>query len=123
MYDAETREAAQVADAVHERLLRFLHPLLTPLDDRIDHRLVRTFVGTVEAIICYRNRPHGLLLSELGPYLLEPEHAPAGTKRLSNLLRCAKWSSQLIAQVPGAAGDQPSGGAGAARRGGTPVVG
>jgi hypothetical protein len=98
MHDAVDLDAAQVAAALHERLLRFLAPLLGPLDRRIDRRLVRTLVGTVEAIVCFRNRPHGLLLSELGAYLLDPAHAPAGTKRLSNLLRCAKWSSQLIEQ-------------------------
>jgi len=96
MYDADALHAAQVADAVHERLVNFLTPLLGPLDTRLDRRLVRTFVGTVEAIVRFRNRPHGLLLSELGAYLLDPAHAPAGTKRLSNLLRSAKWSSQLI---------------------------
>jgi len=98
MYDAGASEAAQVADALHERLVSFLVPLLGPLDRQIDRRVVRTFVGVVEAIVCFRNRPHGLLLSEVGAYLLDPEHAPAGTKRLSKLLRCAKWSSQLIEQ-------------------------
>jgi hypothetical protein len=44
----------------------------------------------------FRNRAHGLLLSELGGYLLSPSHAPAGTKRLSNLLRCDKWASDLV---------------------------
>ena len=37
-----------------------------------------------------------MLLSELGGYLVDPEHAPAGTKRLSNRLRCRKWSHQVI---------------------------
>jgi hypothetical protein len=57
---------------------------------------VRTLWQTVEAMIRFRNRAHGLLLSELGGYLLSPEHAPAGTKRLSNLLRCNKWTSDAI---------------------------
>jgi hypothetical protein len=42
-------------------------------------------------------RAHGLLLSELGAYLLTPEQAPAGTKRLSNLLRSPRWTAHLIA--------------------------
>ena len=75
----------------------FLFPLSTLLDARLDRRLVRTFVATVAAIIRWRNRPHGLLLSELGGYLSSPAHAPAGTKRLSNLLRSPKWSASLIA--------------------------
>jgi hypothetical protein len=40
----------------------------------------------------------GLLLSELGAYLLSPAQAPAGTKRLSNLLRSSHWSAQDVAQ-------------------------
>src|SRR5262249_6398037 len=50
----------------------------------------------LEVLLCFRNRAHGLLLSELGGYLLAPAQAPAGTKRLSNLLRCTKWASDLI---------------------------
>jgi hypothetical protein len=79
MHDAVDLDAAQVAAALHERLLRFLAPLLGPLDRRIDRRLVRTLVGTVEAIVCFRNRPHGLLLSELGAYLLDPARWPRPT--------------------------------------------
>jgi hypothetical protein len=39
-----------------------------------------------------------LLLSELGAYLLTPEQAPAGTKRLSNLLRSERWTASLLAE-------------------------
>jgi hypothetical protein len=85
-----------LSEEVRERLYQFLLPLLTLLDRLIDVRLVRTFWQAVEAMICFRNRAHGLLLSELGGYLLSPAHAPAGTKRLSNLLRCDKWTSALI---------------------------
>ncbi len=38
----------------------------------------------------------GLLLSELGAHILSPAQAPAGTKRLSNLLRSPKWSHALL---------------------------
>jgi hypothetical protein len=89
--------APQVAALLHRRLVAFLAPLSTLLDAQIDRRRVCTFVATVTAIIRWRNRAHGLLLSELGGYLLAPEHAPAGTKRLSNLLRSPKWSARLIA--------------------------
>jgi len=98
MDDAVELEAAQVAEGRREDLAGFLRPLLVQLDAQIDRRLVRTFARTVDAILCFRNRPHGLLLSELGAYLLDPEHALAGTKRLSNLLRCSKWSSHLMEQ-------------------------
>jgi hypothetical protein len=66
------------------------------LDEGIDKRLVRTFLKTLQVIIQFRHRHNGLLLSELGGYILSPEHAPAGTKRLSNLLRCPKWAYTLI---------------------------
>src|SRR5690348_6675856 len=34
----------------------------------------------------------------MGGYLLSPAQAPAGTKRLSNLLRSPKWQAPLIAR-------------------------
>jgi hypothetical protein len=40
--------------------------------------------GLVMAIIMHRHRNHGLLLSELGGYLLGPERCCAGTKRISS---------------------------------------
>ena len=62
----------------------------------LDKRLVRTFVHTLEAIIKFRHGNNGLLLSELGSYILNPSQAPAGTKRLSNLLRSKRWGHALI---------------------------
>lgn len=95
MYDAATIEPRQAAQEMRKDLVAFLQPLLEALDAQIDRRLVQTFVRTIDAIIRFRNRPHGLLLSELGGYLLDPTHAAAGTKRLSNLLRSPKWSARL----------------------------
>jgi hypothetical protein len=80
------------------QLQQFVSPLLIGLDTLIDKRLVRTFLATLQVIIQFRNRSHGLLLSELGAYLMSADQAPAGTKRLSNLLRCAKWQYSLIEQ-------------------------
>jgi hypothetical protein len=99
-------------------LCTFRAPLLQTLNRTLDVRLVRTFVHTIEAIITWRHRQHGLLLSELGGYLADPAHAPAGTKRLSNLLRSPNWQAQdsadwlwqrAVAQVQSlqAAGDDP----------------
>jgi len=62
----------------------------------LDRRLVRTLVQTVIAIIVHRTHSTGLWLSELGGVLLSPDHAPAGTKRLSKLFLSPKWSSLLI---------------------------
>ena len=84
------------------RLWRAVHEVppanrsLLTLDQHLDCRLVQTFLATLAAIVEFRNRAHGLLLSELGAYLLGPQHAPAGTKRLSNLLRSAKWTHALV---------------------------
>ncbi|HZI77852.1 MAG TPA: transposase [Gemmatimonadales bacterium] len=88
--------AGTVSEATRERLYQFVLPLLIQLDRHIDVRLVRTLWQAIEAMIQFRHRAHGLLLSELGAFLLSPDKAPAGTKRLSNLLRCPKWSAELI---------------------------
>jgi len=89
--------SAQAATRFSKHLVTFLAPLLRSLDQRLDRRLVSTFLATLIAIVEWRNRAHGLLLSELGAYLLSPEQAPAGTKRLSNLLRSERWKASLLA--------------------------
>ncbi len=81
---------------MHTQLRTLLTPLLQQLDRQLDTRLVRTFLATITAILVFRHRAYGLLLSELGAYILTPAQAPAGTKGLSNLLRAPTWSSALI---------------------------
>ena len=51
-----------------------------------------TLSQAVRTIIQHRHNSCGLLLSELGGHLLSGAKAPAGTKRLSNLLRSPGWS-------------------------------
>jgi hypothetical protein len=87
----------RLACTLGAHLQRFLDPLLVELDEHLDKRLVRTFAGTIAAILRFRHPRCGLLLSELGAYLTSPLHAPAGTKRLSNLLRSRRWSAEQIA--------------------------
>lgn len=82
-----------VARALDTELAQFLAPLVEWLDTLWDKRLVRTLVASIIALLEWRNRAHGLLLSELGAYICDPAHAPAGTKRLSNLLRSPKWTA------------------------------
>ncbi|MBZ0280938.1 MAG: hypothetical protein K8L97_09360 [Anaerolineae bacterium] len=82
--------------ALARKLEGFVAPLLSRLDRQIDKRLVRTFLLTLQAILTFRHSTNGLLLSELGGYILSPAQAPAGTKRLSNLLRCGKWVYSLL---------------------------
>lgn len=79
-------------------LYEFLKPMLWSLNKRIDRRLVNTFMGLLMAIIMHRHRNHGLLLSELGGYMLGPERCRAGTKRISNLLHSKKWKAKLISR-------------------------
>src|SRR5437588_551525 len=88
--------ARAISAQLRTRLDAFLAPLLARLDARIDARLVRTCRATVEVFLRFRHRQLGLLLSELGAFLLSPAQAPAGTKRLSNLLRSQKWEASLI---------------------------
>ena len=66
------------------------------LDRQADRRLVRTFFLALVAIVRLRHSRSGLLLSELGAHVLSPSQAPAGTKRLSNLLRSPTWSHTLL---------------------------
>lgn len=75
---------------------RYLQGLESRLSDQIDKRLVRTFFDLFMVILAFRNRAMGLLLSELGGFICGFAHAPAGTKRISNLLRSKKWASSLI---------------------------
>ena len=90
------QSAPRLALDLRNRLSEFLSPLLTELDEKLDRRLVGTFRAAIEVILLFRDRPHGLLLSELGSYLLGPHRAPAGTKRLSNLLRSGRWEASFI---------------------------
>ena len=89
---AGRRQAQQVADL----LTLFIGPLETWLDARLDRRLVRTFQLALIAMVRMRHNRWGLLLSELDAHILSPDRAPAGTKRLSNLLRSPRWTHTLL---------------------------
>ena len=75
---------------------RYLRSLLEELDNRLDRRLVRTFMDVFLAVLRFRIRAFGLVLSELGAVVDHPTHAPAGPKRISNLLRSKKWAHQMV---------------------------
>jgi len=95
---AQNRRNRQASRQFSQQLEAFVRPLLEELDEQVDKRLVRTFFKTLQVIIQFRHPGCGLLLSELGGYILSPDRAPAGTKRLSNLLRSPKWGYGLIEQ-------------------------
>ncbi len=91
-------DPVSISQGLTVQVAQFLYPLLVELDRVLDKRLVRTFAQLVTVILTFRDRANGLLLSELGGYLLSPDHAPAGTKRLSNLLHSDNWRASQIAR-------------------------
>ena len=92
----DQEERHEKTRALEKRLVQEVWPLLVSMKQKADRRLVTTLLGLVMAILIHRHRSHGLLLSELGGYLLEPEHCQAGTKRISNLLHSEKWEAREI---------------------------
>ena len=91
--EAEKQEKTR---ELEKKLVKELWPLLVGMKQRVDRRLVTTFLGLVMVILMHRHRSHGLLLSELGGYLLEPGQCQAGTKRISNLLHSQRWEAAMI---------------------------
>ena len=94
--EIEEQGDRELAGQVAEECFGFLRPLLRSLDRKLDVRLVRTLADSVTAIVRHRNRALALLLSELGSLLAGPRHAPAGTKRLANLIHSKNWRAQDI---------------------------
>jgi hypothetical protein len=84
-------EKQEKTEEVENHLVKYLKPVLSRLNKKMDRRLVKTFLGLVMSIMEHRHRNNGLLLSELGGYLLGSESCCAGTKRISNLLGSQKW--------------------------------
>lgn len=84
------------AEVLSEMCYRFVKPLLERLHKRLDRRLVQTLLDLMMVIVMHRHRSHGLLLSELGGYLLGEGQAPAGTKRISNLIGSERWGQPEI---------------------------
>ena len=75
------------SEVLAELCYRFVCPLLQALHTPMDRRLIHTLLDLLPVIVMHRHRNQGLLLSELGGFLLGAEHAPAGTKRVSNAVR------------------------------------
>jgi hypothetical protein len=92
----KTKEKQALSRETEQKLVTFLSPLLLKLNKALDRRLVKNFLGLVMAIMQHRHRNHGLVLSELGGFLLGAEHCCAGTKRIHNLLSSSKWDGNEI---------------------------
>jgi hypothetical protein len=109
MYKDKRKEAEKQEQSrqVENQLVKRLWPVLVKLNEALDRRLVKTFLGLVIAIILHRHRNNGLLLSELGGYLLGAEHARAGTKRISNLVHSEMWEAEVIEAYFWDTGRQP----------------
>jgi hypothetical protein len=88
-----------VAQRLRTLLVRFLQPVAARLAAQVDIRLVQTAFDLVPVILIHRHSLIGLLLSELGGYLLGPEQAPAGTKPISNLIHAAGWTAADLKAV------------------------
>lgn len=101
IFSQDEQEPERLSQELACRLETFLSPLLLVLDRLLDKRLVRRLVQCCVAILRFRTATQGLLLSELGLYMDSysglSSRAPAGTKRLSNLLRSLKWKDLHIA--------------------------
>src|SRR5450755_318187 len=88
-------EPSELSHRYAMNFLRFLDPLLRELDVTVDKRPLRTLVQTVEAMVSFRDRNHGLLLSELGGYM-DGLGGGGGTKRLSTLIHHQQWKASQI---------------------------
>lgn len=64
------QDPQQVSQAIAQELEIFLSPLLITLDKLLDKRLVRTVLQVCVATLRFRDQKQGLLLSELGSYLV-----------------------------------------------------
>lgn len=99
-YDAISEQSMQddrrLSMHLRTRLTQFVRPVMSRLAQQLDIRLVQTARDLVQVILTHRHRAMGLLLSELGSYLLGPAHAPAGTKRISTLIHAKHWSADDI---------------------------
>ena len=107
-YDTDvqvSQASSEVSQELASALSTRLAPLLATLDATLDVRLVCTFLATIAVIIQFRDRTEGLLLSELGAYLLSAQHAPAGTKRISNGARAR--ASGAVSSSSGFCGNVP----------------
>ena len=101
--EAEKQEQSR---QVERQLVTFIWPVLVKLNQELDRRLVNTFLCLVMAIVMHRHRNNGLLLSELGGYLLGAEQGRAGTKRISNLVHQEKWEARIMEDYFWQAGTQ-----------------
>ncbi len=88
-----------VAHTLRSHLVRFLQPVAELLASQLDIRLVQTAIDLLQVILTHRHRALGLLLTELGGYLLSSAQAPAGAKPISNLIHAPDWAADDIGAI------------------------
>lgn len=94
--ERKKQENEQISEGLAKSCGQFLKALMIDLDKKLDRRLLKTLRDLVLIIIIHRHRNNGLLLSELGGYLMGAHRAPAGTKRIAALLHSKKWGQEAI---------------------------
>lgn len=75
-----------------DKAYEYVNPILNQLSTKMDKRFMYTFFDLFMGMLSFRDKTNALLLSELGGYVNGPKNAPAGTKRISNLLRNEYWN-------------------------------
>jgi hypothetical protein len=75
---------------------QYLSPLLHHLHQKMDIRPIRNLIQAVEAILSFRDRANGLLLSELGDAMDGMGAEGGGTKRLGRLIHHLGWKAKEI---------------------------
>lgn len=88
----------RTSEVISGMCYEFVKPLLKGMHERLDRRLVKTFIDLMLVIVMLRNRHQGLLLSELGGQLLGGGRATAGTKRIHHLIASLGWRAQEVEQ-------------------------
>ncbi len=96
IYAGGKQASSRISVKLRGQLQSFVAPLLEQLDEQIDRRLVSSFGTTLQAILQLRNRACGLLLSELGGYILTPDKAPAGTNWYQTAKQLASFSQVAL---------------------------
>jgi hypothetical protein len=92
----EKQESREKSEECAQQVAAFLRPMLGRLNEHVDRRIVQTLLDLVQIILIHRHRNQALILSELGGELLGEAHAPAGAKRIGNLLHSKQWKAQEI---------------------------
>lgn len=93
---ASVQASREASGFLARQCYEFFQPLLRDLNRLLDRRLVQTFLDLLLVIVIHRHRNHGLVLSELGGHLLGGAHAPAGVKRIANLLHSVRWVGSIV---------------------------